>query len=373
MNADKHRLFLERKREHIRVYLRLSAGDKKQKSGSALIIVLAVAVVLALVVADFAADMNSELKAAGGNYEEAMNFQLARSSWALARLELGNRQLYANGPGDAYLLSGTEDYESEIEEMQFYRNGYGLGRGMLSYRVVHKPSGLDPNELGQNDWHRLLEIACDMEEGEERSSLVDCIIDWIDRDDIARANGMEEDDYQSLDSPRHVKNGPLDSPEELLLVYGITAELFYGYGNPVSIEDGMIRGGGLQRYLIGDNSPQGRAAAQYILQGTLPEDDDYDEEEELEYKKVETLPSHLYLIAQGYTQEATENEDRLVFADEADVSDPAYLTRRIILIRLKLGSGQNAGYEIDDMLENASTERVDRILAYGIPGEEYEQ
>jgi hypothetical protein len=211
-----------------------------------------------------------------------------------------------------------------------------------------------------------------MEEGEERSSLVDCIIDWIDGDDIARASGMEEDDYQALDVPRHVKNSPLDSPEELLLVYGMIPELFFGHGNPASIEDGMLWGGGLRRYLIGDNSPPGRASAQYVLQGTLPADDDYDEEEELEYKKVDTLPDHLYLIAQGYVQEDIRDEDELAFEDEEDLSEPVYLARRIILMRLKLGGGQNAGYEIDDMLENASAEMVGRVLAYGISGEDYE-
>ncbi len=339
------------------------------KSGSALIIVLAVAVVLALVVADFTADLNHELKAAGGNYEEAANVQLARSALALARLELGGQgaQLYANGYGDAYLVSGTEDYEEAIEELQFFRNGYELGRGKLAYRLVHTPSALDPNELGQNDWHRLLEVACGMEEGEERSERVDCIIDWIDGDDIARAGGMEEDDYQELDPPRHVKNGKLDLAEELLLVHGITPELYYGDGSPVRIEDDMLWGGGLQRYLIGDNSPEGRASAQYILKGTYPEDDERNEEDELEYKKVDALPDRLYLIAQGYHEEPAE-EDADLFYEEMP-EEPVYLSRRIVLVRLKLGQGQNAGYEIEDMLENTPRELVDRILAYGVPEE----
>ncbi|QBG48577.1 hypothetical protein EGM51_14630 [Verrucomicrobia bacterium S94] len=345
-------------------------SPEKPKEGSALLIVLSVAVVLALLVANFGSDMNVELKAAGSNYEEAVNAQLCRSALALARLEIGqdNARLYANGYGDAYLISGTEDYETAIEELQAYRSGYALGRGVLSYQLVYKPSALDPNELGQNGWHRLFEIACDMEEGTERSELVDRIIDWTDTDSNTRANGMEEDDYQALDNPRHVKNGPLDSPEELMLVYGITPELFYGRGHSVRIEDGMIRGGGLQWYLVGDNSPEGRASAQYVLQGTYPEDVDTNEEEELEYEQINVLPDTLYLIAQGYVPASSDEDEDIVSEEEPE--EISFFPRRFILVKLRLGEGDNAGYELEDMMENASGEMIDRILTYGVPEEE---
>ncbi len=370
MNTDKHRRIYEMGRKQVRVHPCSSVANKK--SGSALIIVLSVAVVLALIVANFAADMKGELKAAGSNYEEAINAQLSRSALALARLvELGqdNAQLYANGYGDAYLISGTEDYESAIEELEIYRTGYELGRGMLSYQLVYKPSALDPGELGQNDWHRLLEIACDMEEGTDRSELVDCILDWIDADSNTRANGMEEDEYQALDTPRHVKNGALDSNEELMLVYGITPEMFYGIGYPARIEDGMVWGGGLQRYLIGDNSPEGEASAQYVLEGTYSADSDVDEDEELEFEKINTLPDTLYLIARGFAPEPTE-EDESIFFDSDETVTTNFLSQRILLVELKLGDDKNASYELEDMIENASGDLIDRILTYGVPEED---
>jgi hypothetical protein len=180
---------------------------------------------------------------------------------------------------------------------------------------------------------------------------------------------MEEDDYQQLSPPRHVKNGALDSAEELMLVYGITPELFYGYDYAARIEDGMVWGGGLLRYLIGDNSPEGRASAQYILQGVYPEDDERDEEEELEYRQVEALPEQLYLIAQGYMEEPSQEDETIPYEEEI-LEEPAYISRRIILVRLKLGTGQNAGYELDSMFENASRELLDRILSYGVPEED---
>lgn len=61
-----------------------------------------------------------------------------------------------------------------------------------------------------------------------RDVVVDSILDWRDPDDFYRLNGAENDYYQSLKEPYPCKNGPLDSIEELLLVKGITRDLFYG-------------------------------------------------------------------------------------------------------------------------------------------------
>jgi hypothetical protein len=58
--------------------------------------------------------------------------------------------------------------------------------------------------------------------------IADAIVDWIDTDNVPRANGAEDSYYQSLTPPYHCKNGPLDSLEELLLVRGVTPELLFG-------------------------------------------------------------------------------------------------------------------------------------------------
>jgi hypothetical protein len=60
--------------------------------------------------------------------------------------------------------------------------------------------------------------------------LIDAILDWRDADDETRENGAEDDYYTALDPgpPYHVKNGPFDSVEELLLVKGVTAAVLYG-------------------------------------------------------------------------------------------------------------------------------------------------
>lgn len=57
-----------------------------------------------------------------------------------------------------------------------------------------------------------------------RPDITDGLIDWLDSDDTTTAgDGAEEDYYKPLG--RHCKNGPLDSPDELLLIKGFDKEL----------------------------------------------------------------------------------------------------------------------------------------------------
>jgi type II secretory pathway component PulK len=58
--------------------------------------------------------------------------------------------------------------------------------------------------------------------------IVNSILDWIDPDDTPRSSGAENDYYSTLNPPYRCKNGPLSTPEELLLVKGVTPPLFLG-------------------------------------------------------------------------------------------------------------------------------------------------
>src|SRR5437867_3784573 len=54
------------------------------------------------------------------------------------------------------------------------------------------------------------------------------LLDFIDRDNTPRAEGAEQEYYDSLAHPYTVLNGPLSTLEELLLVRGFTPAVLYG-------------------------------------------------------------------------------------------------------------------------------------------------
>lgn len=120
-------------------------------------------------------------------------------------------------------------------------------------------------------------------EEEDVEDILNAIKDWIDEDDEVTGFGAEDSYYQSLDHPYSCRNAPFESLEELLLVKGITPELFYG------TEDGTEKIPGISGYLTiyGDGKININTADAIVLQA-LSEDLDESLIEELDdYRRNE--------------------------------------------------------------------------------------
>ena len=97
--------------------------------------------------------------------------------------------------------------------------------------------------------------------------LVDAIKDWIDPDHEVTRFGAESSYYQSLKNPYRCKDGPMESLSEMLLIKGVSRELFYGAGDRP----------GISRYLTvyGDGRININTADPLVLK-SLSEDIDTD-------------------------------------------------------------------------------------------------
>ena len=58
------------------------------------------------------------------------------------------------------------------------------------------------------------------------ASLTDAFVDWLDNDDTPRVGGAESSYYLSLPRPYKAKNDLFDTIEEILLVRGVTPEIY---------------------------------------------------------------------------------------------------------------------------------------------------
>jgi hypothetical protein len=65
------------------------------------------------------------------------------------------------------------------------------------------------------------------EQRSEDADPTDAILDWLDSDDDPRPEGFERDYYEELDPPIAIKNGSMDSLEELLLIPGVSQEIYF--------------------------------------------------------------------------------------------------------------------------------------------------
>jgi len=110
-----------------------------------------------------------------------------------------------------------------------------LGKIQLN-SLVQFPEGRSFNESQRVMWERFLSILIyknEAFEDMEPMTIIDSIKDWLDSGDddaITGLNGAESDYYQGLDPPYPCKNGPFTHVGELILVRGVTPELFQRAG-----------------------------------------------------------------------------------------------------------------------------------------------
>jgi len=197
---------------------------ENQDGGVALVLVIWVIVVLIAIVGEFAYSMRTEIKIARNFREEEEAYQLAVAGIEEAKAEI----LGIKDPSKAYVdENGVLVLDPEAEEAPVRKND--LGRGSFRYVISDEDGKMNLNTATLEQLRSIfLNAGVD---SKDVDVIVDSIIDWRDTDDLHMLDGAEEDYYESLDRPYSAKDGPFDSPEELLLVKGMSPEIFFGSGD----------------------------------------------------------------------------------------------------------------------------------------------
>jgi general secretion pathway protein K len=104
--------------------------------------------------------------------------------------------------------------------------------------LVGQPDGKQFNESQRTLWERFLqyyadrkELKLDLKDDSEPQAIINSLKDWMDSGDddaITGLSGAETSYYRDKQPPYPSRNGPLTDLRELLLVKGITAELYDG-------------------------------------------------------------------------------------------------------------------------------------------------
>jgi general secretion pathway protein K len=194
--------------------------------GIALIMVLWVIAVLSVIVLEFCFAMRTELNMTKNYKEELQLYAMAEGGGQRAIAEL----IYKHDPGVRQMRKTFKSEEIPEDKKEWVTDGrpYPLSfdQGTCEIKIMSEAGKVNINLVSET---MLRKIITNLGlEGEVRDIVVDSILDWRDPDDFYRVNGAENDYYQSLREAYHCKNGNLDSIEELLLVRGVTPDLFYG-------------------------------------------------------------------------------------------------------------------------------------------------
>lgn len=197
--------------------------------GIAIIMVMVVIFVLTILVGGFAYSMKVEMRLAQNHGSETELEWLGRSGVELARYVLAQQMMIPGQRFDALNQKWAGGIGVTNESlMDISLDNVPLGSGVFSVKIVDQERKLNINLA--TDVILKQAITLIGVDAAESSTIVDSILDWVDRDDDPHLSGTESDYYLTLSPPYFAKNGPIDDMTELLLVNGITPELFWGPG-----------------------------------------------------------------------------------------------------------------------------------------------
>ena len=208
-----------------RVRFRNPQSAIRNPRGVALIMVLWVITILSVIALEFCFAMRTEVNITKNFKEEVQLYAIAEGGVHRAIAEL----IFKQDPRIQQMRKGLTGEEIPPEKKEWVTDGrpYTLSfdQGVNELRIMGEAGKVNINTVSEKTLRNILtQLGL---EGEKRDIVADSILDWRDPDDFTHLNGAENDYYQSLKEPYNCKNGNLDSIEELLLVRGVTPELFY--------------------------------------------------------------------------------------------------------------------------------------------------
>jgi general secretion pathway protein K len=188
--------------------------------------VLWVLMILSVVVLEFSYGMRSEVRITRNFQEEIQLYAMAEGGIQRAVVELVYKhdtrvQQKRKALRDEGLLPEQQEWVTDGREYLISYEG-----GECGIRLTGESGKVNINSVSESLLRKI--VGNFGLEGETRDVVTDSILDWRDPDDLYRVNGAENDYYRSLKEPYDCKNANLDAIEELLLVRGVTPDLFYG-------------------------------------------------------------------------------------------------------------------------------------------------
>ena len=204
----------------------------RKSQGSVLIIVLWVIGLLAMFVTAFAFDMHIEARVVSTWRKKLKAEYLAKAGIELARmalLETADPEV-TNPEISGYVSKGSDSARRSATVALSRGGGAELSRqlaeGTVTVRIRPENARINLNSIIDSTssantaklWDPLLETA-----GvpfEQRGALVDCLVDWVDQDELTQLNGAESEYYETLTPPYKSKNAPIDTVDELALIKG---------------------------------------------------------------------------------------------------------------------------------------------------------
>lgn len=112
---------------------------------------------------------------------------------------------------------------------------YEIGGEMVTVYKVPASAKLSVHNIRQQVWKEVF-MLYDLSE-EEAMEIVASVQDWVDKDGLLHPGGAEDDHYQAGPFPYYPHNDKILDLRELMLIKGITEEMYYGSEELPALQD----------------------------------------------------------------------------------------------------------------------------------------
>lgn len=200
----------------------------KDKKGTILITTLWILALLTLLALGVGIRTSVNIKLMGFflNHTKAHYLAEAGLRKTIALLEIDSNKL-----ADSLNEVWSSGFDNDEEEFILKDIKAGEGAFTVSYKYGEDEEGNPLYLYGASDEEGKLNI--NKISSDLLASLPDfsieiasAVLDWRDEDNLARPDGAENDYYNGLEGPYECKNAKFSVPEELMLVKGVTKEIY---------------------------------------------------------------------------------------------------------------------------------------------------
>ncbi len=197
----------------------------KYRKASILILTLWVLSFLAVFAVGLSRSVSAQLRLAAHFQNRLKMYYLANAGIERAIVELrADEDLGCDNLSEKWANS------EEFEEIP-------LGDGYLVLSIEDEAGKININKVSLSVLKRVLESTGGIEP-DAAADIANAIVDWRDADIIISTGGAENDYYEHLQAPYPCKNGAFQIPEEVLLVKGMTPQIYSKIAGVITVYGG---------------------------------------------------------------------------------------------------------------------------------------
>jgi general secretion pathway protein K len=232
--------------------MKLNAQPKATTQSFALIIALLAIFVLTANAALLWYSMRVDIKLAVKSQGTPQLLWLGRSGMELAAWILAQEANIPNEPYDSldeYWAGGPGgpgETNSPLAGISMDHFQVGDGPGWVSVKITDLERKVNVNTANPQLINQVL-TAMGVD-ANDMPVVSDSILDWVQAGDNPRLSGAKNQYYQSLNPPYYCKEAPMDDISELLLVKGVTWELYSGQSPPGATKSAAPKGFGFSPF-----------------------------------------------------------------------------------------------------------------------------